>query len=388
MHLACTPSLNWIPWLLSACSAARRDAEALASRSAELSRQLAAAQAAAAAGTLEAGRAAGRAATLEGELERAREEAAELRQRLATAAASSGGGPMGAAAAAAGGGAELDLARRQLQEARGAADARAAQLEAAAAEAAEARAEAGRLQQRLDALAQELSDAQRAVAARAEDVAQLRAALESREADRSELLREMQRDAAAGGARPRPGSGGADAGDAAAPDPAGAAPLLRRQLEEAQALAAFAASQSAGLVQQLAAARAEQAEQASRAAELRAAVARLRAGPEGELRGRIEGLEKDLLIARNRVEVNALLGEEHQRVATELIAAKLALAETQEALVVLRRSLIKSQERSLGFASKLTRLETRLYRRLSSAVPKRSGRGSGSVDEEPPAAGA
>ena len=37
------------------------------------------------------------------------------------------------------------------------------------------------------------------------------------------------------------------------------------------------------------------------------------AGPDGELRSRIERLEKDLVIQRNRAEVNALFKEEHDR---------------------------------------------------------------------------
>lgn len=37
------------------------------------------------------------------------------------------------------------------------------------------------------------------------------------------------------------------------------------------------------------------------------------AGPDGELRSRIERLEKEAVIQRNRAEVNALFKEEHDR---------------------------------------------------------------------------
>lgn len=36
-------------------------------------------------------------------------------------------------------------------------------------------------------------------------------------------------------------------------------------------------------------------------------------GPDGELRARIEHLEKDVVIQRNRADVNALFKEEHDR---------------------------------------------------------------------------
>ena len=49
---------------------------------------------------------------------------------------------------------------------------------------------------------------------------------------------------------------------------------------------------------------------------------------------------------RNRAEVNALFKEEHDRIAQELVGTKLVWAEAQETIVKLKRSLVKSQEKS------------------------------------------
>lgn len=137
------------------------------------------------------------------------------------------------------------------------------------------------------------------------------------------------------------------------------APAL--QLAEAQQLAAYSAGELAGLVQQLAEAQGERGEAAAKLAELREEVARLRSGPDGELRSRIERLEKEAVIQRNRAEVNALFKEEHDRIAQELVETKLLWAEAQEQIVKLKRSLVKAQERNVTFSARLTKMETRMY---------------------------
>ncbi|KDD73577.1 hypothetical protein H632_c2040p0, partial [Helicosporidium sp. ATCC 50920] len=65
---------------------------------------------------------------------------------------------------------------------------------------------------------------------------------------------------------------------------------------------------------------------------------------------------------------SALLREEGERVAQELVGAKLRLAESEEQLVKLRRQLVKAQEKSMSFASKLTRLETKFYAKMKSTL--------------------
>lgn len=47
--------------------------------------------------------------------------------------------------------------------------------------------------------------------------------------------------------------------------------------------------------------------------ELREEVSRLRGGSEGELRARIERLEREVIVARNRADVNGLFKQEHDR---------------------------------------------------------------------------
>lgn len=45
----------------------------------------------------------------------------------------------------------------------------------------------------------------------------------------------------------------------------------------------------------------------------KAHLARPTAGPDGELRERIERLERDLMVQRNRADVNSLFKDEHDR---------------------------------------------------------------------------
>ncbi|EFN59880.1 hypothetical protein CHLNCDRAFT_132885 [Chlorella variabilis] len=238
------------------------------------------------------------------------------------------------AAAAAGGAAaglgtsrlEADLAERQRV-----AEGRAAQLDALGRELADTRADLA------DALAQreraegQLAEARRSLAASASTVTGLEAVLAAREAQLAQAQEAQRSSLALVSARGRgssaeEGEGGGGAGELRglleAERGAHAAELARlsTQLGEAQQLAQYSAGEMAGLVQQLAEAQGERSEVAAKLAESREEVARLRAGPDGELRSRIERLEKDLVIQRNRAEVNALFKEEHDRM-THLASA-------------------------------------------------------------------
>ena len=117
----------------------------------------------------------------------------------------------------------------------------------------------------------------------------------------------------------------------------------------------------------------EKSELQSLLEESRFELQKARSENDAELRKRVDTLERELVVSQNRAEVNEMFRGEHDRVAKELIDTKVSLAQTQEELVVLRRNLFKSQEKSMNFASKLTKLETKLYRRLSkvSMSPRR-----------------
>lgn len=329
---------------------------------------------------------------LEDAVERSNLQAAELRQRLAAIRPSTDNGEPSA---------DLQMAMQQVREVQDAAETRAAALATTSRELVAAQDALVAAHAELEAVRQDLADAQRVVTAREEEVRQLKDQLEAKESLALEL-KQMQRDMAAllaGGTSakvsPRPGSGASGPADAAALQAAATAAMraptedgeavdvLRRRTAEAQELARSAAMQAADLVQQLATSQAERQDAAARVADMREELVKLRSSAQGELVVRIEALERDLVVARNRADVNALFRDEHERIAGDLIATKLALAEAQEQLVVLRRSLVKSQERSMSFASKLTSLETKLYRRLSNAAVRiRGGSNNGSTSSE------
>lgn len=139
----------------------------------------------------------------------------------------------------------------------------------------------------------------------------------------------------------------------------------RQELEEARGLAESAATQAAQLVQELAHAQTERLEAVAKVDELREELMLLRnSNDTQELLGRVQALERDLQVARNRAEVNTLFRDEHERLAGELISTKLAWAQGQEELTVLRRELMKAEEKGMELASKLTTMETKLYRRV------------------------
>lgn len=226
----------------------------------------------------------------------------------------------------------------------------------------------------------QIADLRRALSSQEAAVSELNDALGASQAQREEMerLHKALASAVSGGSR-----AGGNKGD-------GRTPLsfsestryqeqiskLEQQLQEAQSLAETSSSVAADVVQRLAEAQSGRQELSTRVGELREEVAALKTGADGDLRSRIQRLERDLTIARNRAEVNAMIKEEHDRVANDLIGTKLAWAVAQEEIVKLKRSLVKSQEKSMTFASKLTKLEAKFYkwrekRRSSSQSPEK-----------------
>ena len=142
--------------------------------------------------------------------------------------------------------------------------------------------------------------------------------------------------------------------------------VLRKRVQEAEMLARNAAVQNADLVVELAAAKSEAIEAGSKLSDVSNELSRIKGGKNAELYSRIETLEHDLMVARNRAEVNALFREEHDRLAGDLVQSKLALAVAQEEIIVLKRQRFKSEEKQMNLASRLTSIEAKLYRRLTS----------------------
>eukprot|EP00887_Chlorella_sp_A99_P003226 scaffold9.g3226.t1 len=248
----------------------------------------------------------------------------------------------------------------ELEERRRAAEERATQLEAATAELARTRAEALELGAARDRSQRALAEAQAALSVREASCAELQATLADREAQAEALRRDVAAALAAKGAGGGGGAAGQDRAELqaalAARESSHAAEVseLNGQLEEARQLAEYSGGEMATLIQQLAEAQAEKGELTAKVAELHEEVGRMRGGSEGELRARIERLEREVIVARNRADVNALFKEEHDRIAQELVETKMLWAEAQEQIVKLKRSLVKSQEKTL---------ESKLYKK-------------------------
>lgn len=153
------------------------------------------------------------------------------------------------------------------------------------------------------------------------------------------------------------------------PDSMGEECSDQEELEEARMLAESAATQAAQLVQELAHAQAERLEANAKVDELREELMQFRnVSDTQELLAKVHALERDLQVARNRAEVNILFRDEHERLAGELISTKLSWAQGQEELTVLRRELMKAEEKVMELASKLTTMETKLYRRVANGA--------------------
>jgi hypothetical protein len=298
--------------------------------------------------------------------------------------------------------AELQALQRHVSELQLAAEERTHELATASHEVASMQAAISVLEAELHAARQQTVDAKQHLSLREEEVQHLRQQMAAR-ADQSAEIRKLRRElavvsASAAAARSRPSSAPAKAFDPSASfsssrpgSPAGSlytgvlditdgdvlentddvaelVSTLTRRAKEAEALAASAAVRTANLVQQLAVSQAEKQEATSKFTEMYEEIARLRGGTEGQLRERIEALERELVVVRNRAEVNALFREEHERIAGELVESKLALAEAQEDILVLRRERFKAEEKQMSFASKLTSLEAKLYKKLSASA--------------------
>jgi chromosome segregation ATPase len=146
---------------------------------------------------------------------------------------------------------------------------------------------------------------------------------------------------------------------------------------EANELAQESSLMAAKLTEELAISNTAKIELEKRIEELTARIKLLKSGTNGDLLSRIENLDRELVVARNKAEVNEIFRGEHDRLAKDLVTTKLALAEAQEQIIITKRALLKSQEKSMTFASKLTKLETKLYRKLSNVGRKHSSSSSG-----------
>ena len=133
------------------------------------------------------------------------------------------------------------------------------------------------------------------------------------------------------------------------------------QSSRAHQLAQEASQMAAALTEKLAYSNQEKIDLRARLEETRQELHKARSENDVELRKRVDALERDLVVSKNRAEVNAIFREEHDRLARELIEAKIGLAESSEELIVAKRALWKSQEKGLSLASSLTKLETKFY---------------------------
>ena len=361
----------------TAVAAAQREAESHAARAVELTKQLEASRAAEVAVTTSASQLRQRIVLLEDAIGRSNLQVAELQQRLA-------GGPVNDSSAVTRNAAPISSRNEavsgaklhQIHEMQDAAETRAAQLAATTRDLLAAQERVSTLQAQLGSVKTDLESVRRTLHLRDDELSVLRKRLDLRDKEIAELKRLHHSLAISSLGNPgeKPGApspAGMRDGSATTPlddTPAGLLVDFEQRAGEAQELARSATARAATLVEQLAASQAERLEAHAKISDMREELARLRSGAEGDLRSRIESLERELQVSRNRAEVNALFREEHDRLAGELVSAKLAWAEAQEQLLVLKRALVKSQEKSMSFASKLTRLETKLYRRLTNQM--------------------
>jgi len=149
------------------------------------------------------------------------------------------------------------------------------------------------------------------------------------------------------------------------------------QSSKAHQLAQEASKMAAALTEKLAYSNKEKLELTSRLEEARQELHKARAENDVQLRKRVSVLERELVVSKNRAEVNGIFREEHDRLARELIEAKIGLAESSEELIVVKRSLWKSEEKGISLASQLTKLETKFYsvgrRRKKKSIRRNGG---------------
>lgn len=241
-------------------------------------------------------------------------------------------------------------------------------------EVADVRRELATVQTERDTALTQVREVKRALSAQEAAVRELNDALAAQQAQRENMEKLHQAMAlrasttAAGGSQyytQQQGGEGMSLSDmAATTNNQEAVKALETQVLEAQSLADSSSAVAADMVQRLAETQSERQELQRTVDELREELTSMKSAPDGELRGRIQRLEREITVLRNRAEVNALFREEHDRVAGDLIDTKLAWAESQEEIVKLKRALVKSKEKSMSFASKLTKLETKFYTKL------------------------
>jgi len=260
-------------------------------------------------------------------------------------------------------------------------------------EVADVRRELATVQTERDTALTQVKEVKRALSAQEAAVRELNDALAAQQAQRENMEKLHQAMAlrasttAAGGSQyytqqQGGGEGGMSLSDmAATTNNQEAVKALEIQLQEAQSLADSSSAVAADMVQRLAETQSECQELQRTVDELREELTSMKSAPDGELRGRIQRLEREITVLRNRAEVNALFREEHDRVAGDLIDTKLAWAESQEEIVKLKRALVKSKEKSMSFASKLTKLETKFYTKLDKWKEKRRTSSSSSPEK-------
>lgn len=340
----------------------RREAEVYAQRAADYSEQLKEYKDTCSMAERSATEARSRIVILEDSVERSNLQAAELRQRLALMTMQSSEESRDNYDNR-----EVEDVMRLVREAQDAAKSRAAQLASVSQELSSCQDELAKTKkQALDAQ-REAEDARRIVLSMEEDVSSLRHELNIRDQQRKQyaifleetrsILKSVEmKDSSSNSVHTNDFDG-----------------LKDSEKDQAHALAQEASLIAADLTERLAKSNAEKSELQTRLEEVRFELQKIKSENDVQLRKRVEVLERELVVSQNRAEVNEMFRGEHDRLAKELIDTKVSLAEAQEELIVLKRNLFKSQEKSMNFASKLTKLETKLYRRLSkvSMSPRR-----------------
>jgi hypothetical protein len=364
--------------------ASRREAEVYAQRAADYAEQLRESQEMCAEAERSAAEARSRIIILEDTIERGNLQTAELRQRLALVAMQSGG-QVGEGTS---NGSEMEDVMRLMREAQDSAESRAAQLASVTQELSSTQEELSRVMQQLLDTRQEADDAARLAMTMEEEASGLRQELKKRDETRrgyEQFQDDVQSILDSGGHATRT----ADAEATSHSNCSGGILPRFKDAQDLQAheLASEASQMAAELTEHLATSNQEKTELKSRLEEIQFELQKVKSENDGQLRKRVETLERELIVAQNRAEVNEIFRGEHDRVAQELITAKILVAETQEELIVLKRNLFKSQEKSMNFASKLTKLETKLYRKLSKvslSSPRRRRTSSSQATEKSP----
>lgn len=328
--------------------ASRREAEVYAQRAADYFEQLKESQSMCAEAERSAAEAKSRIVLLEDAVERNNLQAAELRQRIALMTMSGDSSETNITP-------DLEDVMRLMREAQDSAEARASQLALVTQELSATQVELSEVRQQLAASQNEIDDLARLAMTMENEAKELRQELHKRDEQRKEYQKFQE-----------------DAHDIFNSEKSTHSSTMLPKLtvdeekyNEAHELAREAALMTASLTEQLAASNSEKTDLKSRLEETRFELQKIKSENDTELRRRVQTLEREIVVCQNRAEVNEIFRGEHDRVAEELIKAKIDLAEAQEQMIVLKRNLFHSQEKSMSFASKMTRLETKLYRRLS-----------------------